>query len=183
MPGQELEVLPEPQSKVSREVDAPREADGLVLRRFEVAVAVNLESPARHVQDIIWLQVMAEGAPGAAQAAQEWVLAGSEDCEATGLVREATVHVRSLGRDHRDLPLMIFWAAPVLEDAPMHAVVRDPATGLRLGFVAHPQVEARWLPQAARGSFRLLSRKPTASSEPAGLAPLVVQARDLPGHR
>ena len=75
---------------------------------------------------------------------------------------------------------MIFWSSPVLEDAPPASVVRDPVTGLRVGFVAHPQAERRWLPREAEGSFRLLSRKPTPSSEPAGLAPLVSQARQPP---
>ena len=147
--------------------------EGSSLKQFEVAVAVNVEAPYRFAQDILWLQVMAENHRSASEAALRWILAGPEEYEATGLVRLTTVHSPSLGKDHLGRPLMIYWSLPVLKKTPPGAVVRDPVTGLRIGFVAHPQAERRWLPKEAEGSFCLLSRKPTPSSEPAGLAPLV----------
>jgi hypothetical protein len=149
-----------------------------VLENFDVAVAVNLDEPYRHAQDILWLQVMAVDAQAAAESARDWVLTAPSSFEATGLVRRASAHLTAMGTDGTGRPLAIFWSAPVLASSPPASVVRHPVSGLRIGFVAHPRAEQRWLPAAAVGEFRLLTRKPTMSSDPAGLAPLVWRATD-----
>jgi hypothetical protein len=152
-----------------------RDGDGIRLERFEVALAFNLDPPYRHAQDVFWLEVLAEHPRHACAVARSWVLGRAEPLESTGLVRRSTAHPHSVGYDHAGRPLRVAWNIPVCADAPVHSVMRDPASGLRVGFIAHPAAARRWLPVSAAGAFRLLSRKPTSSSEPAALAPLCVR--------
>lgn len=158
LPSAPLKVLPE---------------EDLHLQHFEVAIAVNLDFPYRYTQDVLWLEIIAADAREAVRATTMWVLQAPQTFESLGLVRPAGAHETTLGFDHHDEPLLVFWNAPVRDDTPPAAVIRHPVTGLRLGFVALPSAEEEWLPDAARGRFRLLTRKPTPSSDPAGLAPLV----------
>jgi hypothetical protein len=150
------------------------EAAGFTLFDFDVAIAVNLDEPYRHAQDILWLQVMAANAASAVECARTWVLGAHHSFESTGLVRRADTHPQTLGVDAAGLPLTVFWSAPVLAGTSAGAVVRHPVSGLRIGFVAHAAVARRWLPQ--NKDFCLLSRKPTSTSDPAGVSPYVSQA-------
>jgi hypothetical protein len=136
------------------------EAAGFTLFDFDVAIAVNLDEPYRHAQDILWLQVMAANAASAVECARTWVLGAHHSFESTGLVRRADTHPQTLGVD--------------AAGSSAGAVVRHPVSGLRIGFVAHAAVARRWLPQ--NKDFCLLSRKPTSTSDPAGVSPYVSQA-------
>jgi hypothetical protein len=154
------------------------ESGGIDLHSFDVAIAVNLDAPYRHAQDILWLQILAADMHAAALTARTWVLAASSAFETTGLVRHTFPHPLSIN-DNDGNPLPIFWNTPVLADAPAATVVRHPITGLRIGFVAHERARERYLPSSASEAFRLLTSKPTASSPAVGLAPTVWQVLNL----
>ena len=150
----------------------------LELIRFEVAIAVNLDAPYRYAQDILWLEVVAPDDKSASLAASDWVRQAPTNFETTGMLRHAGTHENSLGFDHQHKPLQIYWNSPVLHNTAAATVIRHSISGIRIGFVAAPRAEERWLPAEAKGRFRLLTRKPTSSSDPAGLAPLVWSVRN-----
>lgn len=157
-----------------RLVARPPEAQASeALERYEVVVAVNLDPPMRYSQELYWLEVLAADELGALNAASEWAAAAGPQIEATGMLRRSSPHDKVLGVNHLGKPLPIAWHLPVRDDAPENLPVRDPATGLRIGFIARPEAEARWLPAGAAGIYRLVVRKPVAEADPVCLAPLV----------
>lgn len=144
------------------------------LQRLEVAVAYNLDYPYRYAQDYYWLEVLASDELEARRTAQEWVRnADEERFEATDFVRRATTHYRILGSGADGKPLEVLWNVPIDEGLAPGTMIRNPITALRIGFIAMPEDERRWLPADAAGDFRLIVKKPVKGADPVCLAPLV----------
>jgi hypothetical protein len=140
---------------------------------FEVIVAYNLDPPLRYAQEYFWLEVLAPDEREAVATAARWVLRAEEGFEATDWVRPAAEHEQSIGSDHRGEPLPVAWNLPLDSGVEPRTPIRDPRSGLRVGFVADPEAEKRWLPREAAGRYRLITRKPVAAADPVCLAPLV----------
>ena len=75
----------------------------LMLTRYEVAIAVNVDAPYRYAQDILWLEVVAPNDKAASLAASEWVRQAPPNFEATGMLRYAHMHANTLGVDHKEI--------------------------------------------------------------------------------
>jgi hypothetical protein len=149
------------------------DTDTIDLEQFEVVVAYNLDPPYRYSQEYFWLEVLAADEKTAIQTAIDWVVDAGENFESTAFLRHSTPHHNSLGRNHRGEPLEIAWNLPVHDQMPPNAMVRDPVSGLRIGFIASPEVEAVWVPKEAQDRYRLIVRKPVRGADPVCLAPLV----------
>jgi hypothetical protein len=145
----------------------------IALTSFDVALAINLKSPGRYRQEIVWLKVVAENMHAAADVAREYALSAGEEFEATGLVRRSFPTPPRIFADNIILP--IFWNTPVLSGTAPASPVRDSSTLLRIGFVANAQARERLLPPEYAHDFTLLTDKPTASSRVIGLSPTVWQ--------
>ena len=142
-------------------------AQGVVVERFDVLLAENLDPPRRHMQRYLWLETIAPSAQAAVRLALTWTAEDPRDIELTGMVRPAGLREPKLG------DLDVNWSLPVERRTPPGAVVRHPTSGLRFGFVASRAAELRYLPPQAAGVFRLVTRKPTDTAQPVCLAPLV----------
>ena len=152
----------------------------MAIRAFEVVLAHNVYPPYRYSQDYYWLEVLASDETAALKTAVEWALRQEGvPFEATDLVRPATEHFRYMGQDAAGKPMSIFWNLPIDEALQPQTMIRNPVTGIRVGFIAGAEAEARWLPEEAKGLYRLILRKPTETSQPVGLAPLVRNASPL----
>lgn len=148
--------------------------DSATLSQFEVVLGYNLDPPYRYAQEIFWLEVLARDPKEALQIATEWVTRADGEFEVSDMVRRSSPHERSLGVDHEGKPLKVNWSLPVSAEMPAHSLIRDPMTGFRVGFLAVPELEERWLPEEGRGRYRLVVRKPTSTADPVCLAPIVI---------
>lgn len=158
-----------------RPLEAPADAEATTLTQFEVVLAYNLDPPYRWLQEIFWLEVLATSEDEAVRTAAEWTARapGGRNFEPTDYVRRSSPHERSLGVNHEGRPLEVNWNLPVDEDLPPNWLLRDPITGFRIGFLARPEAEARWLGAEGRHRYRLVMRKPVLDTEPVCLAPIV----------
>jgi len=130
-----------------------------------VIVARNLDPPYRYSQEYIWYEVTAEDQIHAIQKAQEW--ANSQGLEGSDMVRLK----RQYEEKYAGYPVK--WNVPIVSDAPSGAMVRDPVTGLRLGYVGWPVDEAKVDGDLVARGYRLINARPSAYSKPLFLAPLV----------
>jgi len=146
---------------------------GDALRQWEVVVAYNLDYPYRYTQKFFWLEVLAIDEKDAINTAAEWVAGAHQYFEATDLVRPSSPHELSLSMTPTDEALMIAWNLAVDQDLQPRTMIRDPMSGLRVGFIADPHQEERWMPIEGIGRYRLLVRKPSRDASPVCLAPLV----------
>lgn len=147
-------------------------ADVGELRLFDVVLAVNLDPPWRYAQDILWLETLTCGPVGALRCAQAWVDSQKGldwEYEVTGMLRPGSLRAPKVG------DLLVRWNTPIDHRTPPGALVRDPISGLRVGYTATPAAEDRHLTDVAREQrFRLLTKKPLDYAEPVCLAPEVV---------
>lgn len=143
------------------------------LTQFEVVLAYNLDQPYRWSQEFYWLEVLADSELAAVRTASEWTTRAPGDFEPTDYVRRSSPHERSLGLNHEGQPLPVNWNQPIDEDLPPNWMIRDPNNGFRIGFLARPEAEARWLAPEGRDRYRLIMRKPVVDTEPVCLAPIV----------
>jgi len=143
------------------------------LSQWEVVVAYNLDAPYRYTQEFFWLEVLASCEHDAINIAAKWVLDSDDNFEATDLVRKSSPHDQNLGVGEQGEPLPIFWNLPVDEALRAGTVIRNPITGLRVGFIATEKQERQWLHPFGIERYRLLMRKPSRDAQPVGLAPLV----------
>lgn len=156
------------------------EQDSTVLQRYDVVVAYNLDYPYRYSQDYYWLEILAVNEIEACQIAQDWVVRiGDERWELTRLVRKATDHHTQIGTDNFGAPLPVMWNLPIDRGLKPGTIVRNPITALRVGFIAHPEDEQRWVLSPHRQDFQLITRKPVKGSDPVCLAPLVTNLSPL----
>lgn len=155
--------------------DQPIEADigATELHHLEVVVAWNLDMPYRHAQEYFWLEVFASDAKQAVDMAATWALEAGEAFESTDLVRQAHPHILEFGKDEKNLSLKVAWGLPLPSETPTYAPVRHPGSGIRIGFRASQAARERFLPDADRYQLELVTAKPTDTSRPECVVPLV----------
>lgn len=139
--------------------------------RWEVIVARNIDPPYRYSQEYLWLPISAGDQLQAVQRAKDW--AAENNYEATDMVRLAMPHDSHYGNFVDGRSVEVFWHLPVVSDMPPGAMVRHPVTGFRIGYLAWPEDEHKFIGQLAEKQFRLVAKKPSPGAELLGLAPVV----------
>lgn len=142
---------------------------------FEVVLAKNVYPPFRFSQEYYWLAVLAKDERAAIDTASRWVLENDSEFECTDLLRKTTPHFTRLGLSG-DAPLKsipVSWGLPVSKLLPDSSMLRDPVTGIRIGFLADHSNQKKFERACGRRDYRLIIKKPAPSADWVAAAPLV----------
>lgn len=149
------------------------EVVGTKVDKFEVVIAFNLQPPYRFSQEYFWLEVLAENEKAAVKTAEEWARISEVAFEITPLVRKSYPHDFQIGIGIKNKPLRVSWNLPIEKGTEVGTMIRHPATGARVGFLAYPEDEKKWLLNSQSGLYRLIVRKPSRNADPVVIAPVV----------
>lgn len=168
----EFDLIKEMETKVPDQIEQ-KDSDQELMKKYEVVLAFNLQPPYKYSQEYFWLEVLAADPKTAIRVASDWLRDSESEFEITSFVRESAPHDYEVRGLHGNQSLRVSWNLPIEDGLPAGTMIRNPITGMRIGFLASEEDEAKILPEEVRENYRLIIRKPAKGADLVILAPIV----------